>query len=238
MSSARKHMLGLLLLTLCAVTAHAGDYSAISPGISIDIGHATGGASVPFQNQSGNIQGGRIDWMFGLGLSAPIRLGEVSTWRLQSLMLVPTFAGRFGHTSESRTDNNLLFYSPDGSLSNIQLASSSRSTKTMELSLALPLRWYPGGAAAYGGFYLEAGPIFVKTQEDVQLDVSGLVLAQPTQLRESTTLRQSDVGAVAGIGVTSVNRSYQFSYGLVFQSITSKNAIASNQVRLVFAWTF
>lgn len=238
MRFARKHMLGLLIPALCAASAHAGEYSKVSPGIQIEVGHATGGASVPFQNESGNIQGGRIDWVFGVGLTAPIRLGEVASWRLQSLMLVPTLGGRFGRTSDSKTDNNFIFYGPDGGLSSIQMATISRTTKTMEISLAVPLRWYPGGSAAYGGFYLEAGPIFVRAQEDVQLDVSGLVLAQPIQVSESTTLRQNDNGLVAGVGVTQVNRSYQFSYGLTFQSITSKNAIASNQVRLVLAWTF
>lgn len=238
MPFARKHLLVLLSLALSTAWAQAGDYSKVSPGISIEVGHATGGATVPFQNASGNIQGGRIEWMFGLGLTTPIRLGETVSWSLQSLEVVPTLGGRFGRTSDSRQDNNMVFYGPDGSLTNIQLASSSRATKSMELSLALPLRWYPGGAAAYGGFYLEAGPIFVRSQEDVQLDVSGLVLAQPTQLSESTTLRQNDSGLVAGLGVTSVSRGYQFSYGLTFQSITSKNAVATNQVRLVFAWTF
>lgn len=228
------------LLGFCVGTASllAGEYAKISPGVNVELGYTTGNTTVPFQSASGNIQGGTTQWTYGLGLSAPVRLGETLSWSLCSLVAIPTLSARVGHNSDDQVSPNLNFYSPDGSLTVIQNASSHRSTQTREIALSLPIRWYVGGSAAYGGFYLEAGPVVVRAQQNVDFTVTGLSLAQTTTLSESTTIRQTDAGVVVGLGVTNIYRGYQFTYGLSVRSMTSKDPIAANQIAAVFSWTF
>jgi hypothetical protein len=238
MSSSRRFLRLLAVAALGCVPLLAGEYSKVSPGFTLDLGYATGNTSIPFQSSSGNIQGAAVQWVYGLSLNAPVRLGEVFNWRLRAFELVPTLSAHFGKTSDSSTTPNLQFYTPDGSVESVQNAGSSRKTNTQEVLFSLPLRWYAKGSDVYGGFYLEAGPVFAKTEQRVNYDVNGLSMAESVTLSESTTIRQNDEGLVYGIGVTNIYRNYQFTYGVTVRSMTSQHPVTSNLAQVSLGWNF
>jgi hypothetical protein len=236
----RKVSLALILLGL-APLLQAGEYSVWSPGIQINVARAVQNTFVPFQSTSGNIQGADVTDLYGIGLANQIRLGELFSWKVRSLVWAPTLGVHLGRESETRNDANLNFYGTDGSVVSVQGATSTRRTNTREIFFAAPLRWYAvSGSAVYGGFYLEAGPLFVQTSQTVDLDVSGYVISVPATLSESTQIRANEHGFVVGVGATSVYRGHQFTYGLTYQGIngTTSNKVGSNQVQGHITWTF
>lgn len=237
----RKAFLAWILMGL-APSLMAGEYSYWSPGIQVNVARAVQNTFVPFQSTSGNIQGANVQDLYGIGLANQVRLGEIFSWKLRSLVWAPTLGVHLGRESESRYDANLTFYGTDGSTASVQGATSSRKTNTREIFFASPLRWYVvSGSAVYGGFYLEAGPLFVQTNQTVDLGVNGYVMSVPATLSESAQIHANEHGYVVGLGATSVYRGVQFTYGLTYQGIsgsTTSTKVGSNQVQAHLTWTF
>lgn len=229
-----------MMIAAVAIPLAAGEYSAWSPGIQLQLSQATGNTFVPFQSQTGNIQGATVDTLYGIGFANQVRMGEAFSWRLRSLALMPTLGFQVGNKSESRHDSNFVFTAPDGSLANVQNADSHRKTQTREISLVVPVRWYTSGSAAAGGFYVEAGPAIFRTEQTVDLQVAGYVNSVPASLAESAKISANEGGFVVGLGFANLYRESQFSYGITFQQVsTSKDVqITPNQIRVYVQWTF
>lgn len=233
----RKLTIAVLAL-VSAGALRAGEFSAVSPGLGINFSSATSKAFVPFQSDSGNIQGASAHQLYGIDILANVRLGQLFTAKLSSLVLVPTLGIRYGQEDETRNENNLNFFTSDGSVVSIQNAASTRKTSCVEVSFALPLRWYMGATADSGGVWIEAGPALINSQKTVNLSVSGLVSAVPTSIDESAKITATVRGFVAGVGWTTIYDSCQVSYNLTYMGTTGADKGVSNQIRISAAWTF
>lgn len=228
-----------LVLALIAVPLVAGEYSTISPGLQVDFSKVNT-TYIPFQSKAGNIQGADAELMFGVGISAHIRLGEVVAQRFSSLVLIPSMDFRIGRDNTKQSFANFSWYGTDGSVTEIQNAKAERVTTTQHITLSVPLRWYVGSSAAYGGFFVEAGPVFAQIRQTVDLSVDGLVLSIPTNLNESAKITNNTSGFVGGIGFTTIYRKAQMSYGLAYTMLqkATSNGQDNNAVRLYFQWGF
>lgn len=226
-------------LTLAASISMAGEYSAVSPGVQVDVSKVNS-TYVPFQSKAGNIQGADAELMFGVGISAHIRLGEVFAQKLSSLVLVPSADFRFGRDHGTQSSANFNWYGTDGSLTQIQNAQADRVTNTQYMTFSLPLRWYVASSASQGGFYVEGGPVYARIAQTVDLSVDGLVLSIPTSLHESSKITDNTNGFVGGLGWTRIYRTTQASYALAYTYL--KKATANGQdnsaIRLYFQWSF
>lgn len=227
-----------LCLVLAAVSAQAGEYSSVSFGLALDY-TSQSTSKVPFQNVSGNIQGADADKLLGIGLTTQVRLGEVISQRVSGLVLTPTISYRFGTVNESEFYSNLAFYAPDGSVVYVQNANSTRKTANRQISLSVPLRYYFGGSAAYGGFFAEAGPVYANVQQNVDLSVSGLILAIPSSVQESARITSSLSGYTVGLGTTWIYRQSQVSLILSYQTLGGIDGRkSSSETRGGIQWTF
>jgi hypothetical protein len=172
-----------------------------------------------------------------------IRAGELLSWKLRAWIIAPSIGFRLGRETENRDDANLLFFQSNGSLVNIQDAHSRRKTETRELFASLPVRWYPAsGSAIHGGFYIEAGPVIVRTDQTVDLNVTGLMNSVPANLDESAKITATEYGILVGLGRTRVYRGHQFSYGIDYRGMSkagnANQRVAANLFGVHLQWTW
>jgi len=216
----------------------AGEYSAVSFGIQVDVAKANT-TTTPFQNSAGNIQGADVGTLFGAGLTSQVRMGEIVAQRLSSLVFTPTLNLQYGRDQENRFYTNMNVYSPDGSVVSVQNANGQRTTDTLILTLSCPLRYYFGGSCTMGGIFVEAGPVAARIQQSVDLKVDGLVLASATTLSESAKITQNTTGITAALGKTTVYRQVQASYGLGYTQLSGKNGQKDQtNLRIFVSWTW
>lgn len=230
----------LLVLPLAVVSqGRAGEYSPVSVGVQVDVGRVNT-TWVPFQSRAGNIQGAEAETMYGLGISTHLRLGELVAQRLSSLVVIPSLDFRVGRASDQQALANFSWYGADGSLTQVQNAQAQRVTNNQYLALSLPVRWYPTSSSAYGGFYMEAGPVVAQVRQTVDLTVDGLVLAIPTTLKESSKITNQASGFVGGIGLTRVYARTQASCGINYMALSKANSDGKDHSALRFyvQWSF
>lgn len=105
------------------------------------------------------------------------------------------------------------------------------STDYKEFYVSVPLRWYFNTAnAAYGGAFIEAGPIISrikfminskissKSNNEQNIDLGNNVKGTSPNLgkwQQSNTTNAA--GFVIGIGKTNINDNHQYTYGLALQ---------------------
>lgn len=223
---------------MAAAALSAGEYSPLSVGIQVDVANAAT-KFVPFQSEAGNIQGAEVATLLGFAVTSQVRFGPIFTERLSAFVLTPTLAYRFGSKSDDLFSANLNFYTANGSIISVQNAQSERKTATKTLAAIVPLRWYAGGNAVYGGLYFEGGYVWARQEQDVDLKVEGLIQAQQSEINESSTIKTDQSGFVAGIGYTWVYRASQATVGLQYQSLQASGGLdARGETRLVVQWTF
>ena len=221
-----------------ALPVRAGEYDAVSPGLMLDAAYSTANGTVPFQNNSGNIQGANTTWLAGIGIVACVRPAEFITAKLSNFNLMPGLAIRYGTTNDSNNANNLTFYASDGSQTSIQNAASSRQTTTTELVMDCPIRWYPSASSVRGGFWVEAGPGWDHCNKNVSLNVAGYVQSVPSSISESSTISSTVLIMTYGLGWTTTYINSQATFGLIYQAATKSNTGVSNQFRASLQWVF
>jgi hypothetical protein len=233
-----KNLLALALLATLANSLQAGEYDKFSPGLALDYSSSTSNAFVPFQSVAGNIQGANTKSLLGVSFFAVVRPGEFLGGGLSSFALVPSLALRYGKDTENRFDANLNFYSPDNGFTSVQNANSTRQTTTTELTLAVPVRWYPGSSTVDGGVWIEFGPGVVNSTKNVDLTVSGLIMATNATINESAKITSNVPIFQFGIGWTTVYNANQASFGICYQSVSKSDQGVSNQIRATVQWSF
>lgn len=231
-------MRAVILLVLMAACAQAGELSKVSAGIALEYSAATSATFVPFQSKAGNIQGANTGAVYGIGIVAVLRPGEILSGKLSSFALLAGLHLDYGREKEDRFDSNLAYYAPDGSSVLVQNASSTRRTTTVETGLHLPLRWYPASSTADGGVYVEAGPGWIKSNKDVDLQVNGYVQAVPTTINEAARITSTVRVIDYGIGYTAVYNASQATFGVAYQQVLDEGRGVSNRFRVHITWTF
>jgi hypothetical protein len=98
--------------------------------------------------------------------------------------------------------------------------------------------------AAYGGAFVEAGPLICHTQHIGKFETAGMVLDKSFSYKQKRCDTTNSYGLVVGIGRTSIYNEHQLTYGLSFNIISSKasdaelKAKAQSKINLHTSWTF
>ena len=165
-------------------------------GVQVDYSIPTGTASVPMDSGSPNYvpQGSQDGGLYGLGLFYEWRIGTASNYSLRRLTMLPSIAVRMGSDQKDSQSSSTLGAQVGGQAVALTKGSQSRTTKVTETTLALPFRYYMGDGGSQGeGFFLEAGPQLVHTNQQVSLDTAG------TQ----TTVDASGTASTNGVAASS-----------------------------------
>lgn len=239
---ASKALSNLIVACMLAAPLSAqsvGEFAPLSVGLQVDYNRAMSPDSVPIQSTAtGAPLGKQLDTLYGAALVGQVRLGEVINWKMRAFTLQVNLGARYGSDKENGvlpTFNTVLGQTP------VILAPASyvRKTKVTETYVSLPLRWYTnGGAIAVEGFFIEGGPGWSRTQQTVDLTVSGDVSGSPVSLPDSVKYSQTKMTWQFGAGLSKVMRSSIFTYGVSYQKVVDAGTFGSSFARVYLTWNF
>jgi hypothetical protein len=228
----KKNVLLLIGLALVSGVLSAGEYSPVSVGFGLEAGF-------PITKQSYAIQTGFTtstpNLTYGVSIPFQVRLGQIFTMKLNSFTLQPTVGFRFGSTKEGGSG---VF---DNGVSVVDGATFTTKTKVKEGYFALPLRYYAVETAPYGGFYLEAGPIWVSRSNEVSATGNGFIGGIAAPINTSATFTEHKNGYIVGLGWTTIGESSQRHYGITYEAFSANNGAQTSvpsTLKLSISWTF
>jgi hypothetical protein len=240
-----------LCFALATSLLGAGEYSVFSPGFEFSI--SKGMAS--HQNLSNKADKGTkcidacndVDKLVGIGMTSQIRLDEFLSGAFSGIAMVPTIGLKFGTSSKSTYSANMAYTYDDNHNEEVSDATSSIKTKMYEFTLSVPFRWYfMTKNTAYGGAFVEFGPLVRRTKHKNSLQVVGTTLLQSsfTGPKKLSCTNNTNYGLMVGIGTTSIYDEHQFTYGLSLHAMSTKSKKdkskqqPQSEVNLHIAWTF
>lgn len=241
-----RHIWQYLCLIIATSLLGAGEYSMWSPGFVVSLSRDTTSHKGLLSTTDDNIKHANVNNLLGIGLTSQLRLGELCSGTLSSLALVPTVDLSLGvvkaHSSKSNLDH-VISNNDHILLSNVILVNKN---KVRMLTLSIPLRWYFATAnAAYGGAFIECGPLICNIKYIDGLQINGTTIAEkPFAVTEKKSSTKTSYGLVTGIGKVNIYDEHQIAYGLSLHTIRAKDSSAKSKYKSQFktnlycSWTF
>lgn len=233
-----KFLTALVLVALPAGVAHAqsGPFKLVAPGFQIDFSRSLGAETVAPVNADGLPQGKQVSNLYGIGVTAQWRIGEV-LWKVRDLTLQTTLGARFNKESDNA---DLASYQArvGGSAVTLTNASWERSTRMTEVYFQAPLRWYPMTGGDVEGLFLEAGPGWVRLAQIASVNVSGTFQGQPIHVEDEATVHQNRFVWTMSLGYTKTMRDSVVSYSLGADRIVNAGKLSATMGKFTIQFQF
>jgi len=230
-------MAGLMGASVSPVLAQApsSGFTGSNFGIQVDLNHLMGTSNVavfgpapdftPQSSQDGNLP--------GIGFSYGFQFGSDAN-KYQHWALVPVLGIRSGTQKDSQQFGTLETLS--GSFTNAMV---TRKTKTEEIFLSIPLRWYTQQKGQLGdGFFLEAGAILANSKQTVDLEVTGEFAGQTPSYKYQVKYTKNRGGYLVGIGDSFPIGNHGLDLGVEYLSLPSSEPLPAHSLRVYVQWYF
>lgn len=205
-------------------------------GIQFDYNHLMGDKDRPMISPSDLMpQSSQEGAFMGLGLSYGFQWGAADEFLHWAC--VPVVGIRWGSENDNAFEDSITTRSESELLN----ASLSRKTKTQEIFLSIPVRYYLGQHGQLGdGVYLEGGVVGASSKQTVDLQIEGTTKGSSASqsFSDSISYTKTRVGFTAGLGLSIPVKTHGLDLGLQFLSLPSSGPLPSRSLRFYFQWYF
>jgi hypothetical protein len=210
-------------------------FSGSNLGIQFDANHLMGTKNISMFSQDSNElpQSSQEGNLFGVGISYGFQFGSDAT-KFQHWALVPVLGVRMG--TKNDTENHPTLTHDTLEYESVTL---SRKTKTTEIFLSVPMRWYVQERGQLGdGFFVEAGLVLAHSQQDVDITLDGTYAGQAIQYPYKVKFTKNRGGYLVGLGSSLPIGNHGLDFGIEYLGLPSSEPLPSQSLRLYVQWYF